>query len=205
MTPKRIAAIVCYGAALAAMSALFAIGASRTFALDRELYLVRASGWCALVSLLSALVASPIGRLLGGIRKRSFEPRVAAFRRAFGISAAALATLHAAMALNTYLATAWERLLDVAWIRGGVLAWCILAALWITSFPFLVRVARVKLWKPLHRLAYVAAFFALQHAILSPFAPRAWVLLAFGAALAIAPLRLIPRPKDQEGASGAGS
>jgi DMSO/TMAO reductase YedYZ heme-binding membrane subunit len=196
VSPKRAAAIVCYGAAAIAVAGLLTIGLGHTFELERTLYLLRATGWSALVALLLALSASPIARLVSAIQKRPLDPIAAAFRRALGISAAALASVHAAIAVGGYVE--WDRLLDAAWIRGGLLAWCILAALWITSYPRFVKLARVKLWRPLHRLAYAAGFFALQHAILSPLAPRGWVLFVFGLALVIAPLRLLPRPGRSE-------
>lgn len=193
---KTIAAVICYGGALAAMIALFAIGLSITYGLEREIYWLRASGWGAVIALVLALTMTPIGRVIALVRRRSVEPPIAAIRRALGITAAMLATLHGGLAISTYLSDVWTRTLGVAWMRGGALAWFILAALWITSYPSLVRSLRVKLWKPLHRLAYVAGIFAFQHAILSPLAPRGWVLLAFGIALLLAPLRFLPRPKS---------
>lgn len=189
--PKTIAALVVYGGASAAAIALAAVGLSLPWAFERDLFLVRASGWGALVLLSGALCATPIGRVLGRLRE-SAGAYVTATRRALGVAAAALATLHGALALSTYLADALERVLELAWIRGGVLAWAVLAALWITSYPRLVRALRVRAWKPLHRLAYVAALLALQHALLAPLAPRGWVLGVFGATLAIGLLRLVP-------------
>lgn len=190
-SPKRIAAIVVYGAASAAAAVLAAIGLAIPWAFERELFLVRASGWGALVLLASALCATPAGRVLGRLREGT-GPYVSATRRALGVAAAALATLHGALSLSTYLADAPARALELAWIRGGMLAWAVLAALWITSYPRLVRALRVRAWKPLHRLAYAAALFAAQHTLLAPLAPRSWVLGVFGAVLAIGLLRLVP-------------
>jgi sulfoxide reductase heme-binding subunit YedZ len=195
MAPKRLAAIACYGTALAAMGVFFVLGLSRAFALEREIFWLQASGWGALIALIGALSTSPIARVVALARKRSVEAGASAFRRALGITAAALATGHAALAISTYLADAWLRTLAVPWMRGGALAWAILAALWLTSYPALVRALRVKLWKPLHRLAYAAALFAFQHAILSPLAPRTWVLIALAGLVLLWPLRLLPRPK----------
>ncbi len=171
---------------------LAAIGLAKGWALERDLFLVRASGWCALAALSGALCASPIGRVIARVRGGA-EPYVSALRRALGITAAASATLHGALALSTYLRDALDRVLELSWIRAGVLAWLVLAALWITSYPAAVRALRVRLWKPLHRLAYVAALFALQHTLLAPLAPRTWVLAVFGAVLAIGLLRLVPK------------
>lgn len=177
------------------MIALYAIGARTSWSFERELFFVRASGWCALALLACALCATPIGRLAGRFRS-NVEPLVSSFRRALGIGAASLATLHGALALSTYLADALARVVELAWIRGGVLAWAVLAALWITSYPRLVRALRVRVWKPLHRLAYVAGLLALQHTLLAPLAPRGWVLGVAAVVLAIGLLRLIPAQRS---------
>ena len=58
------------------------------------------------------------------------------------------------------------------YLRAGAAATVILAALLVTSFPPLVRSLRVRLWKELHRFAYLAALFAMQHLALAPFAPK---------------------------------
>jgi DMSO/TMAO reductase YedYZ heme-binding membrane subunit len=184
-----------YGGTVLAASALFAMGRSRAWAFERELFVLRASGWCSLVLLLLALCASPVGRVARAWRGggRVIAAFVPAFRRALGISAAALATLHGALALRGYLADSWAYLAELTWARAGLLAWAILAALWITSYPRAVAGMRVRAWKPLHRLAYAAAFFAFQHALLAPLAPSGWVLGVFGAALAVGVLRFVPR------------
>lgn len=196
MKPRRLAALVGYGGALALAIALFAIGLSRSWALERELFWLSASGWLALSALLLALSATPIGRLIGLVSKRRAGAMVAALRRALGISAAALATVHGALALRTYLGDSLAHLWDLPWVRGGLVAWAILVALWITSFKRPVQALRVRAWKPLHRLAYVAALFALQHTLLAPLAPRGWVLAVFGAALVIGAGRLLPQRRS---------
>lgn len=200
MKPKTLAALVCYGSALALTVALGVVGSLRPWALERELFWLQASGWCAAGALLLALSATPVGRVLPRVR-----PFVSPFRRALGISAAALATLHGALALRTYLAGSLADLLDITWVRAGLIAWAILLPLWITSYPPLVEKLRVRAWKPLHRLAYVAAFFAFQHALLAPMAPRAWVLGVFGAALAVSALRLLARRRSGPPAPESGS
>ena len=188
-TPARYGYAI-YALATFAVVALGALGTRRGWALERELFWVRASGWCALSLLLSALSATPVGKILRRLGRSSAQ--VAPIRRALGIGAAALATLHGAISLSTYLAGSLDRVLELVWVRAGLLAWAILAALWLTSYPALVRRARIRVWKPLHRLAYVAALFALQHTLLAPLAPREWVLATFGAAIAIGLLRLLP-------------
>lgn len=166
------------------------LGARHDWAPERELYWIRGSGWCALLGLLSTLCVSPLAGLIG--RFRPTKPRVAPLRRALGITSAALASLHAGVSLGTYLGDAWWPVLEVAWLRAGLCGVVILAALWLTSFPRAVRVMRVRLWKPLHRLAYGAAAFAFLHTMLSPFAPRSWILGVFLVTGTLALTRLWP-------------
>lgn len=203
MAPKRIAAILCYGGAIVLAIALFAIGLARAWAFEREIFWLRASGWLAVSALLLALSATPIGRLVARVSRRPLGALLAALRRALGVSAAALATLHGALALRTYLGGSLAHLWDLPWVRGGILAWAILLALWITSYPTLVERLRVRSWKPLHRLAYVAALFALQHTLLSPLAPRAWVIGVFGVALVIGLGRFLPQRRSSPSQSSS--
>jgi sulfoxide reductase heme-binding subunit YedZ len=190
------AALACYGTATGAAAALGLLGSRYAFALERELFWVRSSGWAALAALLLALSATPLGRVLERWRGPSVRAATAAVRRALGVSAAALSSLHGGVALATYLGGALAPLWGYAWLRGGLLALAVLAALWLTSYPRLARALRVKLWKPLHRLAYVAALLAFQHVMLSPLAPRGWALAVFGAAFAVGLLRLVPRRRE---------
>lgn len=192
MSRRTKAAFAVYGAAAVAVLAIVLWALDVRWSVERELLLVRGTGWCALVALLGSLGATPIGRLIGRLRARSVEPATNAARRAIGIASAVLAALHASLSLATYLQGALEPLLELSWLRGGLLALSILLALFVTSFPTVVIRARVTLWKPLHRLAYFAALFALQHVLLSPLADRRWVLGAFGVALAVSVLRFVP-------------
>lgn len=175
------------------LSALFAFGWAEAWAFERELFWLRASGWAGATLLLASIVTTPIGRLAG--RFMAKPPSFGPLRRALGLSAAACASLHAGVALATYLGGAWGQLLALAWLRAGVLALLLLLALWLTSYPRVVRALRVKLWKPLHRLVFVAALLALQHALLSPMADRAWVLGVFGLGGLLALLRLVPQAR----------
>jgi methionine sulfoxide reductase heme-binding subunit len=184
---KRAAAIVCYGASAIAISVVVAVGLSIAFVIERDLYWIRGLGWSALIALLLALCASPIARVVPRI-----AGAIAIFRRALGISAAALACVHGSFALTLYfdsVGAAWE----MPWARSGLIAALILIALWVTSFPIAVRVMRIKHWKELHRLAYGAAILAAHHVLLAPFTDRAIALGAFGVALAIGLLRLVPQ------------
>jgi sulfoxide reductase heme-binding subunit YedZ len=188
------AAIAAYGAATLAVLGILGWGLSTGWSVERELVLARGTGWCALVALLGSLSATPLGKLIGRLRGRSVEPATSAARRAIGIASAGLALLHASLSFATYLRGALAPVVELSWLRGGLLALSILSALLVTSFPIVVARARVTLWKPLHRLAYVAALFALQHVALSPLADRRWVLGVFGAALAVSLLRWVPAP-----------
>lgn len=196
MSPRRLAALSCaaIAAAFAISTGVIALGHGWSF--ERDLFAVRASGWGALVALALALVASPVGRLAPRMKLRVSGAYVAASRRALGLTAAALATAHGVLALATYLRPALGSALEIPWVRAGIAGWVILLVLGLTSYPRLVRVARVRAWKPLHRLAYLAGFFAFQHALLAPLAPRGWVLLVLGVTLALAPLRALPVRDD---------
>ena len=196
---RRIAARVVVGLALATLALVGLLmwqGGGRWEA-TRMLWLARGTGWSALVALCLALSATPAGRVLcrlaPGARVSAW---VAAFRRAFGIAAASFALLHAATALGGYLRGAWAAVLSFAYLRAGLVALSILTAMLLTSFPLLVRRLRVRLWKPLHRLGYVAALLVLEHLALSPFAPRAITFALFGTLVAFGLLRLLPaRPR----------
>jgi sulfoxide reductase heme-binding subunit YedZ len=115
-----------------------------------------------------------------------------AWRRALGITAAGLAAVHGAVALVTYLQGQWRTVGDWPYLRAGAVALLLLLLLLLTSFPRWVARLRVKLWKPLHRLAYVAAFFVFQHLLLAPFAGERLVLGLFAALVAVELLRFLP-------------
>lgn len=192
MSAQRLAALVCATLVAVATLAVLAIGRELGWAFERDLWWVRASGWGALLALLASLCATPIGRVAPYLRARVIAAYVPAFRRALGLTSAALATVHAAVAIATYLRDPLDSILELAWTRAGVVGWAILVVLAITSFPRLVKLARVRAWKALHRLAYVAALAVLLHVLLAPLAPRGWVLAAFGGTLALGLLRAVP-------------
>ncbi len=196
MAPRRLAGLMCGGAVTVAALAVGWAALGRGWAFERELFLVRASGWGAILALAATLWASPGGRAIAWVRPGWASGHVAASRRALGLTAAALATVHGAYALRTYLADALDHVLDLSWVRAGLLGWTVLAALALTSFPSVIRVLRVKAWKPLHRLAYVAGGLALQHALLAPLTPRGWLLALAGATVAVGALRWLPRRRS---------
>ena len=160
------------------------------------LELSRATGWLALGMLALALCATPVQRVLRAVRRdHPVAARVPAWRRRLGIGSAVLAIVHAVASLSGYLRDAWPAVVSWPHLRAGLVAACILVALLITSFPSVVRALRIRLWKPLHRLAYVAALFVLLHLVLSPFAPRGVVVAVFAAVVSIGLLRFVPAPR----------
>ena len=199
---RRAAAWVVLGLSVAALGvvALFVRSRGGTWGPTRALWLTRGTGWCALGALMIALSATPAGRLLARLRPASRRlPAVASFRRAFGVAAASLALCHPATALGGYLRGAWAAVWSFSYLRAGLVALVILFAMLVTSFPLLVRGLRVRLWKPLHRLGYLAALLVLDHLLLAPFAPRALTLELFAALFAIGLFRLLPaRAVDDE-------
>lgn len=161
---------------------------------ELALFALRATGWTAAVLLTLTLAVTPLARLR--LPTRFPRAKLLASRRSLGVACAVLALAHATTALVVYLPSdAWSAITEITWLRSGALAVALLVPLLLTSFPALVRNARIVLWKPLHRLAYVAAALVVHHLLLAPFAPRAWVL-ALAVVLALVLLaRLRPRPR----------
>ncbi|MDQ3036777.1 MAG: ferric reductase-like transmembrane domain-containing protein [Myxococcota bacterium] len=156
---------------------------------ESAIFALRATGWLAALALLGALAATPLGRL----RKSAVRAR-----RPLGIAAAIVAIGHASIALATYVGEGWaETIPTVSWLRSGALALALLVPLLLTSFPPLVRRLGVRLWKPLHRLAYVAGALVVHHLLLAPWAPRAWVLSLAIALLAAGIARLVSLARDR--------
>ncbi len=87
-------------------------------------------------------------------------------------------------------------------MRAGLSALLILSLLLMTSFPSTVRRLHLRGWKELHRLAYVAFACVIHHCLLSPFAPRTWLLGVVTVVLLIGSLRLWPRKHGTTGAAG---
>jgi sulfoxide reductase heme-binding subunit YedZ len=116
----------------------------------------------------------------------------AKLRRALGLLAACTALLHFEVAMWTSPLSIAEQFED-ATLRFGFGAFLVLVLLALTSFPGVVTSLKLRSWKELHRLAYVAWICALLHGL---FAPYAWIrgLCAIAAVvLTLAVLRLVPR------------
>jgi len=178
--------------ALLALAGVAALAMSEHWAVARELVLARGSGWIALCALLLSLCVTPLARALARLQRSvAASPSVALTRRALGMTAAWLASLHALVALAGTLRGDLAAVPSSAHLRAGLTALAILLVLLLTSFSRVVAGLRLRFWKELHRLAYPAGLFALQHVLLSPFAPRALTLAVFGAALLVSLLRLL--------------
>jgi sulfoxide reductase heme-binding subunit YedZ len=149
---------------------------------DTALLALRASGWLPALLLAASLSVTPALRLpLPG----SIRTRLSRARRPLGIAAGALACVHAIVASRLYLQSdVIASLREIAWLRSGALALVVLSALLVTSSKRVVRALGLRLWKPLHRFAYVAAALVVQHLLLAPFAPRVAVI-AFAVVVAL--------------------
>jgi len=201
---QRRAFRVTAPAAALALAGACALALGERYAFARALWVVRCTGWGALLALGLSLCATPAARLANRLAPSSVDPTLfPALRRALGLAAAALGALHLALVLAASLHGAAGALFSQPFLRSGLLSLSVLLALALTSFPAVNRAAGVKLWKPLHRLAYVAALLALHHALLSPFAPRAAALAFAGAVLAIGLLRFLPKRSSSSASAPA--
>ena len=101
-------------------------------------------------------------------------------RRKLGVTSALLATLHFIVSGCGYLRlNIVSEADDSPWLQSGLAAWIVLLSLWITSYPWLVKKLRLRLWKPLHQLTYLALLLSLVHLFLSPWATHRWSLVVF--------------------------
>jgi sulfoxide reductase heme-binding subunit YedZ len=202
-SPSTLARRSCWALSLslAAGFALYAV--TLDFSTEREIWLLQATGWSATGALLLCLSMTPVRSLLQHLGRRATSPYLNALRRNLGIASAGFALTHATVALGTYLDDSWPVVAKEPFFRSGLLALAILAALLITSFPRIVGLLRIRLWKPLHRLSYPAALCAAQHLLLSPFADRRLVVGLFLTTAIVGCLRLLgpKRRRKQLGAS----
>lgn len=190
LTTKQLSFRCCaLGSVILAVGfAVAALGLS--YELEREIWLLRATGYSALGALFLSLSMTPLSRLSSRLfPSRQRAPKWLAFRRSFGMTAAVFGLAHGGLVLTTYLLGAWPAAVQTPYLRAGVVSLAILTALFLTSFPGLTRWLRIRHWQHLHRLSYVAVFFLFQHLLLAPFAPRVWVVTFFGGLLMISLLR----------------
>jgi sulfoxide reductase heme-binding subunit YedZ len=175
--------------------ALAAIGVSAQGDDDAYTYAwawTRGVGWLALSCLAAALCVSPLVRLARTLRpgRAVTEGRGMRWRRGLGVAACGGGLIHAASALK---AVPGSEAFDTPGLRAGLACLLILAALGATSFPRVVRRLRLRNWKELHRLAYVAFPIAVFHALQSPFAPLRGLLWLGAGVLLLAQLRWLPK------------
>ncbi len=131
-----------------------------------SLHRTRATGWAAL------------GMLIGALSCPLFGRRIAPWRRAFGVTSAVFATLHVGYVLRTDLVPDLDLLIYEPLLRAGAATYVALVVLGVTSHTVVHR--RVRRWKDLHALAYVAGGLACLHVLLSPhaWAPTSLIVAA---------------------------
>lgn len=179
----------------------------------------RVAGYHALIALGASLCISPLQRVRGWL-DRSFKGRRrlaasgaseehpasgdapahpvgrnsgggARLRRALGLASTASASLHSVLGMYSSPLQLAEQVED-AHLRFGFGALLVLLLLALTSFPRLVQRLRLRSWKELHRLAYVAFPLALLHGLLGPYASTR-ALIGIGVVVAgVGLLRLWP-------------
>lgn len=128
--------------------------------------LVQIYALCAVVFLYLALLASPLYKALPGF---PFKPVYIKARRALGVSAFLFGTLHGSVVFFELLGG----LKGLAFLNGksllaitfSAIALLILLVLTITSLDPLVKKLG-RLWKPIHRLVYLAGILIVIHALL---------------------------------------
>ena len=190
-------ALLAHGSVALLFAACVLLGVLVDQPFERNLWLSRLTGYTALGLLLASQSMSPLRRLmrgstlLGRFRARIQDSKLMAWRRALGMAAAEAAALHFVLSLYFHLDGRW-RIWQVSYLRYGLAALMILGLLWITSFPWVLRAWRVRIWTPLHRLVYVVVCLALAHAVLAPFSHIRIVVTLAMIAMVLFWLRLLP-------------
>ena len=182
--------------AIGALALVAILAALDPWSAARPLQLARGSGWVACGALLIALAATPLARLVRTLstRARSAQAWVIpapVLRRAFGMGAAWLGAAHALAALLGPLDGEPRALLQTSQLLAGASALAVLALLLLTSFERVIQALRLREWKALHRLAYVAALLVAQHVLLAPFPRRALALGLLAAVLGLLAVRAL--------------
>lgn len=143
----------------------------------------RALGYASFLLLSAALCVSPLARWVRESAK---------LRRALGLAAAAMTWIHVMIAATSSPLTLSDQLADPH-LRFGFGGFAVLCVLAITSFPRVVGWLKLRSWKELHRLAYVAWICALLHGLLSPYAWLRALCSIAASVLIVGLLRLLPR------------
>ena len=164
---------------------------THTYDVERILWFCRLTGYIPLGLLFASLSVNPARKIAS--RMGLSTKRLSPYRRSLGITAFGSAMAHACISCIQYFGDApWFMPLLEPFLRLGVLTLGIMAILWLTSFPKLIRAMRIKTWRELHWLAYAAALTSILHVVLSPFAPVRDFLLAVAVWLVFSLLRLVP-------------
>ena len=193
----RIVGRVLYAAALTCALGAIACLLGNGYYLATIVLSCRISGYGALAFLAIALTVPSLARLSATVGRPIRDDHVRLTAKRSGRCAAALALVHAGVVIAAFVRFDWLAIWQVTYMRSGVAAATILLLLWLTSFERLNRWLGWRLFKPLHRLTYVAAALVLHHLLLSPFASRRWTFILFGSLGVVMLLRLLPRPKKQ--------
>lgn len=176
--------------ALVALAVVVALAAARSWGAERALVLARGSGWVACGALLISLALSAVSR---SQRARGWSTPAPVLRRAFGMGAAWLGGLHALAALIGRLDGRPGAVLQTAQLIAGLSALAVLAVLLLTSFEAVIRRVRLRYWKELHRLSYVAALLVAQHVLLAPFPERRVALGLLALVVGLIAVRVLRR------------
>ena len=162
------------------------------FYVDRIVNVCRISGYGAFGLLAATLLVTPLVRAAKCFGYVLPKEDAVTISKRLGLASGLMAIAHSAIALYSYLGLDLTATIYRPFLRSGVLALGILALLMVTSSARLVSMIRFDLWKPLHRLVYVAALLVVHHMLLSPFAPRQLTLILFTAVSALMLLRFLP-------------
>jgi DMSO/TMAO reductase YedYZ heme-binding membrane subunit len=182
---RKLAGTLALGST-AALVVVVVRGLAQAWMPARELSWARETGWVAFCTLLLSLSVTPLARIARRVRGTA-APGAALLRRALGMTAAWLALLHALLSVSGTLAGNFTAVWSWPHLRAGLTALIVLLLLLLTSYAPVIALLRVRFFRELHRLAYVAPLLVLQHVLLAPFAPRS---LAFGLVLATCVLGL---------------
>jgi sulfoxide reductase heme-binding subunit YedZ len=170
---------------------LFVVGDSHAY--SDGVAQARALGYIGLLLLSAVLCVSPFRRWLRASSK---------LQRALGLAAASTALIHVEVAVWSSPLSFAEQL-DEPRMRFGFGAFAVLGLLALTSFPAVVAGVRLRSWKELHRLAYLAWICALLHALLSPYAWLRGLSAIAGVVIAMVVLRLVKASSTKMGSRQA--
>lgn len=161
MTTENIAYRIC-GASLFCVL-VFTVWV--TAAPDQMRRIIQHTGILAVILLVAATLVSPIQNMVSDKKLKAAAP---ALRRCLGVSATVTAVIHLGfIAFSGYVTNAVV-LLSEPQFRNGTAGLVTLLVLSLSSFSRTRRLFRLKEWKSLHRLIYVALPLIFLHWLSSP-------------------------------------